>query len=156
MTFILIGLLFLLQLVSFYIIALLYSKINKINDIEKKQQQVLDEIDHSFGAYIAEMKEENNRLLQELKSTDLQAASAPKIIPKETTSFPVQKSYTSKQTAASNYLKMVAATEKKVPTTIKEKVLFYHEEEKSIGEIAKLLQIGKTEVELLLKFKDNS
>ena len=37
---------------------------------------------------------------------------------------------------------------------MKEKVLYHHDAGKSIEEIAKLLQIGKTEVELFLKFKD--
>ena len=43
---------------------------------------------------------------------------------------------------------------KKYLVTIKEKVLYYNEEGKTVNEIAKLLQIGKTEVELFLKFND--
>ncbi|MFF2752593.1 DUF6115 domain-containing protein [Psychrobacillus sp. NPDC058041] len=155
MTPIILVILFLLQLVSFYLITLLYAKLNKYKDMEKKQELVLKEIDDSFGAYIAEMKDENNRLIQELnKSEKTFIASTQEEIKEETRSFEIPKSFVSKQLAASSYLKTVATTEKKIPVTIKEKVLFYSEEGKDIDEIAKLLQIGKTEVELFLKFKD--
>ena len=126
--------------------------------MEKKQQQVLAEIDDSFSAYIAEMKDENNRLLQELKNTEISISQFMKLsersIKKETASFELPKSFVSKQLAASSYLKTAQNNREKVPETIKEKVLFYNEEGKIIDEIAKILQIGKTEVELFLKFKD--
>lgn len=159
MTSIIFVLLFLLQLISFYLIVLLYSKLDKVKDLEKKQNQVLAEIEDSFGAYIAEMKDENNRLLEELKNTEKPVSSAHQNIVKETNkkaiaSFEQPKSYVSKKLATNSYLKTLASTEKKVPITTKEKVLFYDEEGKSIEEIAKLLQIGKTEVELFLKFQD--
>lgn len=160
MTSIILVILFLLQLISFYFIALLYAKLNKIKDMEKKQANVLSEIDDSFSAYIAEMKDENNRLLQELKRTEPLFASAntapavKELDEQDNKSFELPKSYVSKQLAANSYMKIAATTEKKVPVTIKEKVLFYEMEGKSIDEIAKILQIGKTEVELFLKFKD--
>ncbi|WP_391121326.1 hypothetical protein [Psychrobacillus sp. L3] len=155
MTSIILVILFLLQLFSFYLIALLYAKLNKFNDMEKKQEQVLAEIDDSFVAYIAEMKDENTRLLQELNRTEKSSgASTHEGIEKEARTFELPKSFVSKQLAANSYLKTAATTEKKIPITIKEKVLFYSEEGKNRDEIAKLLQIGKTEVELFLKFKD--
>jgi biopolymer transport protein ExbB/TolQ len=157
MTPIILVILFLLQIVSFYLIALMFAKLNKFKDMEKKQEQVLKEIDDSFGAYIAEMKDENNRLIKELnKSEKSFIASTQEEIKEETRSFELPKSFVSKQLAASSYLKTVATTEKKIPVTIKEKVLFYSGEGKDIDEIAKLLQIGKTEVELFLKFKDKN
>ena len=67
--------------------------------------------------------------------------------------FELPKTFVSKQLAANSYIKTASVTEKKVPVTIKEKVLYYDNEGKSIDEIAKMLQIGKTEVELFLKFK---
>ncbi|QFF98559.1 hypothetical protein PB01_06800 [Psychrobacillus glaciei] len=155
MTSIILVILFLLQLFSFYWIALLNAKLNKFNDMEKKQEQVLAEIDDSFGAYIAEMKDENIRLLEELNRTEKSSGASPReVIEKEALTFELPKTFVSKQIAANSYLKTAATTEKKIPITIKEKVLFYSEEGKNRDEIAKLLQIGKTEVELFLKFKD--
>ncbi|QUG41111.1 hypothetical protein KD050_17765 [Psychrobacillus sp. INOP01] len=150
--------LFLLQVISFYFIALLNAKISRFNNMEQKQQQVLIDIEDSFSAYIAEITDENNRLLQELQNTDVPKTTDPEVSEKPfikaATTFEPPISFVSKQIAASSYLKSVQTTTKKVPETVREKVLFHHEEGKNSDEIAKMLQIGKTEVELFLKFND--
>lgn len=159
MTTTILVLLFLLQVISFYFIALLNAKLTKFKDMEYKQEQVISEMEESFSAYLAEIKDENDRLLQELKSTETTVAATStepnrQLITKETVPFEVPRSFVSKQLAANSYIKTAEATEKKAPVTIKEKVLFYYNEGNSIDEIAKMLQIGKTEVELFLKFKE--
>ena len=150
--------LFLLQVMSFYFIALLNAKISKFSKMEEKQQQVLIDIEDSFSAYIAEITDENNRLLKELQNTEVPRTSPTKVLEKpsikEATAFEPQTSFVSKQIAASSYLKTAQATTKKVPETVREKVLFHYEEGKNPDEIAKMLQIWKTEVELFLKFND--
>lgn len=150
--------LFLLQVMSFYFIALLNAKISKFSKMEEKQQQVLIDIEDSFSAYIAEITDENNRLLKELQNTEVPRTTPTKVLEKpsikEATAFEPHTSFVSKQIAASSYLKTAQATTKKVPETVREKVLFHYEEGKNPDEIAKMLQIGKTEVELFLKFND--
>ena len=150
--------LFLLQILSFYFITLLNAKISRFNDMENKQQQVLLDIEDSFSAYIAEITDENNRLIQELKNTEAPKSALPKDLEnspkKETKAFELPPTFVSKQIAASSYLKFAQTTAKKPPETVREKVLFHHEEGKNPDEIAKILQIGKTEVELFLKFRD--
>lgn len=150
--------LFLLQVISFYFIALLNAKISRFNNMEQKQQQVIIDIEDSFSAYIAEITDENNRLLQELQNTNVPKTVLPRVSEKppikEATTFEPPTSLVSKQIAASSYLKTAQATTKKVPETVREKVLFHFEEGRSPEEIAKMLQIGKTEVELFLKFND--
>ena len=161
MTSIIIILLFILQIISFYIISLLNAKLGKLQDIERKQEQVLAEIDASFGAYIAEIKDENNRLLEELERKDNRVSSQiNEVVTSETSTndetlpFDLPKTFVSKKLAANRYSNNAAVPEKKEPLSIKDKVLHYAEEGKSAIEIAKILQIGKTEVELFLKFKD--
>ena len=150
--------LFLLQIISFYFITLLNAKISRFNDMESKQQQVLLDIEDSFSAYIAEITDENNRLIQELKNTEFPKTALPRELEKtpqeETIAFELPTTFISKQIAASSYLKSAQTTAKKPPETVREKVLFHHEEGKNPDEIAKILQIGKTEVELFLKFKE--
>lgn len=68
MELILIGVLFVLQLISFYLIVLLKTKLGKYKDLELKQQKLIEEMDNSIGAYLFEMKEENDRLIQELQA----------------------------------------------------------------------------------------
>ncbi|MEK3978052.1 hypothetical protein MKY37_03075 [Psychrobacillus sp. FSL K6-2836] len=150
--------LFLMQVISFYFIALLNAKISRFNNMEQKQQQVLSDIEDSFSAYIAEITDENNRLLQELNNTEVlkttNLENSEKPFMKEATLFEPPISLVSKQIAASSYMKTAQTTAKKVPETVREKVLFHYEEGKNADEIAKMLQIGKTEVELFLKFND--
>ncbi|MFJ8063794.1 DUF6115 domain-containing protein [Psychrobacillus sp. NPDC096426] len=159
MTSIILVILSLLQLISFYFIALLHAKLTKFNNMEYKQEQLLAEIEDSFSAYIAEIKDENDRLLQELNNANhVVAATVEHVEKKESEKevsplLEIPKTFVSKQLAANSYIKTASITEKKEPVTIKEKVFFYADEGKSIDEIAKILQIGKTEVELFLKFK---
>lgn len=144
--------------ISFYFIALLNAKISRFNEMEQKQQQVIIDIEDSFSAYIAEIIDENNRLIQELKNTAAPKNALPKMQDntsvKEAKTFEPPASSVSKYVAASSYMKSAQTTTKKVPETMREKVLFYDEEGKNPDEIAKILQVGKTEVELFLKFKD--
>ncbi|SDM56115.1 hypothetical protein SAMN05518871_101540 [Psychrobacillus sp. OK028] len=150
--------LFLMQVLSFYFIALLNAKISRFDNMEQKQQQVLIDIENSFSAYIAEITDENNRLIQELKNTEVPKTvllkNQVKPSEKEAEAFEPPFSFVSKQIAASSYLKTAQSTTKKVPETVREKVIFHFEEGKTSDEIAKMLQIGKTEVELFLKFND--
>ena len=64
--------LFSLQLISFFIIILLNSKISKFKDLEVRQDQLIREMDDVIGVYLLEMREENDRLIQELKDSKQQ------------------------------------------------------------------------------------
>lgn len=165
MTTITLTVLFLLQIISFYFIALLNMKISKYKGMEDKQEQMIKEIENSFSAYIAEIKDENDRLLHELKEQNNYSSEKKEVISiakkeissasnEESQSLIISRPLVSKQKAASSYVQSSNLPEKEIPITLKEKVLYYSEEGKNPTEIAKLLQIGKTEVELFLKFQD--
>ena len=165
MTSIILTVLFLLQIISFYFIALLNMKISKYKGMEDKQEQMIKEIENSFSAYIAEIRDENDRLLHELKEQNNYSSEKKEVISiakkeissasnEESQSLIISRPLVSKQKAASSYVQSSNLPEKEIPITLKEKVLYYSEEGKNPTEIAKLLQIGKTEVELFLKFQD--
>lgn len=165
MTTIILTVLFLLQIISFYFIALLNMKISKYKGMEDKQEQMIKEIENSFSAYIAEIRDENDRLLHELKEQNNYSSEKKEVISiakkeissasnEESQSLIISRPLVSKQKAASSYVQSSNLPEKEIPITLKEKVLYYSEEGKNPTEIAKLLQIGKTEVELFLKFQD--
>lgn len=48
---------------------ILNSKLAKFKDLEARQEKIIREMDDAIGAYLVEMKEENNRLIKELTST---------------------------------------------------------------------------------------
>ena len=50
--------LFIGQVLSFYFIILLYTKLSKLKDVEKSQSRLKDEMDNAIGVYLAEMRDE--------------------------------------------------------------------------------------------------
>ncbi|MGR6897791.1 hypothetical protein [Rummeliibacillus sp. BSL5] len=166
--------LFITQVLSFYFIALLYVKISRLRDIETHQTKVRDELEASLGAYLAEIRDENDRLIAELatkthqtfeNSTSIEKEAQKKEHPLvEESNFnnfkmprnSVAKAYqknTKKNTPKATFQDHLAVNmQQPKPLTMEETVKEYYRNGKSVDEIAKLLQKGKTEVELLLKF----
>lgn len=68
MTTILIAVLFFLQLISFYFLIILNTKLAKFKDLEKKQERLMREMDDTISVYLTEMKDENDRLIKELQN----------------------------------------------------------------------------------------
>ncbi|WP_332648353.1 hypothetical protein [Lysinibacillus sp. 54212] len=193
---ILLIVLFILQLISFYLIILLNSKIARFKDLEIRQDQVIREMDNSIGAYLMELKEENDRLIKELSKVQQAPTSSTSFqqpvveeLPKPSAvqgintglesvllkgKEPAQlelthKTLIPKTFAANAYNKQQGPTDqlsnKELPVEQKEQddqftnlslfereVIRLHKEGKTIEEIAKKTQKGKTEIELLIKF----
>lgn len=171
---ILLALLFVLQIIGFMVMTLFYIKISKFNNLEKKQQQLMKEMDQSVLAYLGEIKEENDRLIEQLNkraepqpvrespqprqsqvvTTEIpDAAIKPKPHP-----VPFQFALRSYQKTADNekkekelQLEPELELEPEVLTD-RERAKKLFEEGKSIPEIARELKKGMTEIELLLKF----
>lgn len=196
MTTILIVVLFFLQLLSFYFLIILNTKLAKFKDLEKKQERLMREMDDTISVYLAEMKDENDRLIQELQSVSMTATKtnavkqveqiarqkeqeqSPSLTEEESTvdgSNSVDhepRIYVPKKIVANAYSRQQqpgVKTEAKVvhsaeqlnearrkdevkPLTIEQQVIELAKQGKTSEEIAKQLQRGKTEIELLLKF----
>ncbi|MEK4494173.1 hypothetical protein [Ureibacillus sp. FSL W8-0352] len=199
MTTIIIILLIISQLISFFLIFILNAKIAKFKDLELRQDKLMEEMENAISVYLLEVKEENERFIDELiKLSKPQSNESynmaneqinkqisdhinkdsvqlkneenngnPKIeklqvIPKAVAKnayIQQQKSHTSNREKvneeAVNEEKQQKLTETNLQMTsptLKEKIVALHQEGKSIEEIAKITQKGKTEIELLLKF----
>lgn len=180
------------QLICFYFIVILNTKIAKFKDLEKRQDQLIREMDDAISLYLVEMKEENDRLIDELssikqrefKNNDIKnqkmaminledaqensgAAQSESLQKKEPVENIAQKAFVPKKMAANAYkqqavnetsaapqAKETKTVEKDMSTlpTFEQKVLNLYRQGKSIDEIAKITQKGKTEIELLIKF----
>jgi len=184
------------QLISFYFIVILNTKISKFKDLEKRQDQLIREMDDAISLYLVEMKEENDRLIQELSSikqaefeknglktknmammneelstnssakndepkklepTEEVKISPKSIVPKTmvTNAYKQHKQVNEVQQTA-QVIKDEKGEDKNntTPTLLpfEQKVLNLHRQGKKVDEIAKIMQKGKTEIELLLKF----
>ena len=195
--------LFLIQLIMIFVIIILNSKISKFKDLEIRQNQLIEEMDNTISVYLLEMKDENDRLIEELKkSKESEKKSIPPVQKKSLQQKEV-KSYIEKnisnsqlnstkveepsemeatrvfvpvQRVANAYTKqktntieesetkelnevqaeLLTKTEKsrnaQKEVTFEQKVVELYKEGKTIEEIAKQLQRGKTEIELFIKF----
>ncbi|MCS1380867.1 hypothetical protein EYB33_05900 [Lysinibacillus sphaericus] len=186
MTTILIAVLFVLQLLSFYFIIILNTKLAKFKDLEVKQERLMREMDDTISLYLAEMKDENNRLIQALqvvpkptmtpdtgqqaqpiavpksqgqplsqtdgekKAVTVNSILMPKNIVANAYSRQQQGGTTAVQTAAPKVDSL--PKEESKPLTMEQQIVQMAEQGKTAEEIAKKLQKGKTEIELLLKF----
>ncbi|MFJ8234334.1 hypothetical protein ACIQ34_01175 [Ureibacillus sp. NPDC094379] len=192
----LIVLLIISQLISFYFIILLNTKVAKFKELEVRQDKLIREMDDAISVYLMEMREENNRLIQELtkakskngqqpmqpirneqivglpevekqkvqkETQEAEVALTPKIaVPKSIVknAYNRQKTQPNKAGTVGNQLpkeeqdkgsqEHQLADESEI--SFEQKVIKLHHDGKSIEEIAKFTQKGKTEIELLLKF----
>ena len=200
--------LFICQLISFFLIMIMNSKLAKFKGLEARQEKMIREMDDAIGAYLMEMKEENNRLIEELtiakqvhderqssveqqsdtKSSNVQetikdienllsAQETPSVesISERIAQSAKQKPFVPIAVATNAYNKQKEQSNAEVaalPTESSEdeansfvqenalpdlapferKVVEMHQEGKTIEEIAKETQKGKTEIELLIKF----
>jgi len=185
--------LFSLQLISFFFIVILFAKLNKFKELEKKQEQIVEEMDAALGAYLMEMKEENDRLIEQLSTIPKPAKDAEqKVQPplaqvpnfvSSTAASTVYKKNIEKQTQLeeasmltpnSTFVEPQAGQavkgepivaisgeqavdeseqlEEVKEHTYEENVVKMYKAGKSVEEIAKNLNKGKTEIELLIKF----
>lgn len=198
--------LFVIQLITIFIIILLSGKLAKFKELEIRQNQLVEEMDNAISVYLIEMKEENNRLIEELKEATVSIPAKPAVQPftqtqpqvevapiatvnakkifDEIAENEVKKEKTPPQTevpefekrkfvpvqqAANAYSKQKVQTDKqseleqvedelfakelvKQQQTVEQQVVAHYRAGKSIEEIARMMQRGKTEIELLVKF----
>lgn len=180
------------QLICFYLIVILNMKIAKFKDLEKRQNQLIREMDDAISLYLVEMKEENDRLINELssikqnelKKVEIKEQKVAMINLEDESPHTVQdehvskqdeeveiippKTFVPKQMVTNAYKQQTPVSEsapvlqqeqevmveKEVATlpSFERKVLNLYQQGKTIDEIAKITQKGKTEIELLIKF----
>jgi hypothetical protein len=145
---------FILHALSLFVIILLYLQLSKVKETEKRQQQMAEEMEQTFSAYLLEWKEENERFLKELSDMLTNRTKADR------KQSPSKANATStKEEALPDYFPnvddvkdIVDIRHQAMPSLVEEAWQLF-EEGKTIEEIAKILKKGKTEIELLLKFR---
>lgn len=156
MSGVLLTFLFILQFVSFFLIALLFTRLSNAKDIEKQHEEFMKEMDDAVSAYLFEIKDENNRLIEELAMTNETNNNIKKEEKKPIDEIPFSpRSLVSKSAVAKLYQQaspVKETIEDKTELSPQNQVLALSNAGKSIEEIARLLGKGKTEIELMLKF----
>ncbi|MCA0969112.1 coupling factor for flagellin transcription and translation [Halobacillus litoralis] len=133
----------------------LRTQIKKTEELELRQQEIASDIEGMFSSYLMEIKEENQRMSELI---DRQPSYGEKVERMEE----VQKKEPSKRFPAPEYSPLETDYQPPEPVTdppeesfqpsVPSQIMDLKERGYTIDEIAKKLDRGKTEIELLLKF----
>ena len=163
--------LFVIQIIGFYFLALVYTKVSKFDDLEKKQKKLMAEMDDSIVAYLSELKDENDRLIEQLTRVEVKPISKEPTMKSSEGSLDLVEESPSENlinipklpinlalksySAASLYKTETEPKEAKEieKVDVRTKALRLYDTGQSIEEIAKTLGKGRTEIELILKFR---
>jgi len=166
---------FLLHFITLFALVVLAMRVSKTKELELKQEKVARQVEETFTTYLLEIKEENERLMNILEQTG-QTDLADKDRSRDEYSPPepeeVQKEHMSPLTIEKQAVPEIQGTalqksgdqdqqpEKAVPSDQKEEsyqpsvqssVFQLYDQGYTTEQIAKRLDCGKTEVELMLK-----
>ncbi|USK35717.1 hypothetical protein LIT25_10695 [Bacillus sp. F19] len=146
-----------LHAAGFYLIALIYIRYQSVKKSEGKQAAMLEEAERSLAAYLIDLKEENEKLINEIKMERLKVINIGRNTshPKKAESEPEDSEFPVHAIGYEDYLELSSSNETVHPQSDEEKVISLYQKGYSSEEIAKELKKGITEVELLLKFRQN-
>ncbi|WP_210363845.1 hypothetical protein [Bacillus sp. REN3] len=177
-----------LNATAIFAIILLYLRQNRLFEEEKQQGRIIKDIEEVFSAYLLEMKDENEKLIELIKETasgegteaeklhEYGVGQEQKALKEATVESSIRKesgvSYQAARKAYEQNAFRFPPGEEAFPAPIPddpesaqqetadqrpsiEQVLELKKEGLTIEEIARKLNKGKTEIELLLKFHQN-
>lgn len=169
---------FILNAAAIFAIILLYLRQNRLVEAEKKQERMIAEIEEVFSSYLLELKDENDKFLTSINHLnhdprpekplagsevnpdgfveELPLRATPRI-GKGAALQAARKAYQQNKSEDRAVPSLPSEPEAPVmPLSFPDKVEQLISQGRSIEEIARELNKGKTEIELLLKFRQNT
>ncbi|HEY4553720.1 MAG TPA: hypothetical protein VIG80_11035 [Bacillaceae bacterium] len=173
-------LLFILNILTILAVVILYMKQSRLSDLEKNQRNSVEEAEDIMSSFLIQMKEENDRFIEQVTSIRAADADTGAKEDKAGDHGKAHPSGQAVQGAAPSYYKQLAAKTysavndpainpiesgtdgadagvrnaggEREEESLKEKVMALSAKGFTHAEIAKKLNKGRTEIELLLKF----
>ncbi|WP_163530611.1 DUF6115 domain-containing protein [Halobacillus ihumii] len=146
MIYFLLTISFILHGVLILIIMALFKKVKHAEELELRQKQVANEIEEVFNQYLLDIKEENKKMDKWLNHTSTSKADHQ---PQE----PVQTEAAGERTNEVYSPPLLVQYEDEYVPSLQSQVMTMYNNGVNIEEIARELNIGKTEAELLVKFQ---
>ncbi|ART76370.1 hypothetical protein B4U37_10090 [Sutcliffiella horikoshii] len=146
----------LILLVIFFII-LLFIKLSRVQQLEQEYRTLIQEAEDTITSYVLELKEENNSFLQKLSNSNHDISHSDK-----QESFDARedalteadlKELLMQENVREDHKETLIAEKPFEEWNFKDQVKHLSENGLTSSEIAKKLNKGKTEIELLLKFR---
>lgn len=153
---------FTLIIVIFFLIIILFLRQSRIQNMENSKNSAVKEMEEILSAYFIEMKEENGKFLKKMHRDQKSAIKNESTIEKNEEKGHIESPLTP------SHIDLIVAEEspeallpkyddenKDTMDSIVKEAIKLQKQGLSIDKIAKKLNKGKTEIELLLKFRQN-
>ncbi|MEC1612489.1 Swarming motility protein SwrB [Bacillus mojavensis] len=154
---------FTLHGVLLYAVIILYMRLAAVKETEKQQKKMLEETENTLAAFLLELKEENEKLIDNLDAASSQTEEKQKTehlhAEKHSARNAVQEEDNTLPEHIEVLINEVERTEENVNSdarSFEDQVMSLYEQGYSAGEIAQKLKSGKTEIELFLKFRSKA
>ncbi|MEC3886057.1 hypothetical protein VKA52_20225 [Halobacillus sp. HZG1] len=145
---------FIIDGVLLFSLFIIMKKVRRTEELELRQKQVAAEIEDLFTSYLMEIKEENKRMESLVRknshSSDFHDSQTEDRGEREKNHL--DKEVITKKQISSTYTPPELEETESYQPSFHSQVLDLKEKGYSIEEIAKIMDKGKTEIELLLKF----
>ncbi|MCY8909012.1 Swarming motility protein SwrB [Bacillus atrophaeus] len=152
---------FMLHGVLLYAVIILYTKLAALKETERQQKKILEETENTLAAFLLELKEENEKLIEH--PVDLSAGKDGAGQEKKTPQSSGEKAETApepEETPIPAHIQgLISEVEQAEDSmnsggrSFEDQVIELYDQGFSAGEIARKLKSGKTEIELFLKFR---
>lgn len=146
-----------LSLLAIFFCLILYKRISTIQQLEVDYKELLKEAEDTISSFVYELKEENDKFLQSVEEKNLEKSSSSSTSKINFVEEPIDSDDLHELLNTSIHAdvdeKEVYKIDKVEEKTPYELAIELHESGLPLEQIAKKLNLGKTEVELLLKFR---
>ncbi|WP_163579897.1 DUF6115 domain-containing protein [Gracilibacillus saliphilus] len=153
MLYILLLFSFIIHIVTFIIIRQLKLKQDTLAGVEDNVNQQVKNIEDTLAVYLVELKEENEKFVQQVEKFNSNNSDNNNQKQHEVRKSVKEVNTPKQSTKEYQPISHVEQVEDVVERSTTASVLHLHEKGYTVDEIAKELDKGKTEVELLLKFQ---
>ncbi|UUH72123.1 swarming motility protein SwrB [Bacillus subtilis] len=151
---------FMLHGVLLYAVIILYTRLAAVKETEKQQKQILEETENTLAAFLLELKEENEKLIENKASSASQSYEESQKSGLQTSETyqerdPVQEAENLPE-HIEGLITEVDRREELVNSEVQsfeDQVIELYEQGYSASQIAQKMKSGKTEIELFLKFR---
>ncbi len=135
----------------------LSARIKKTEELELKQQKVAREIEDLFTSYLMEIKEENERMTELLHSKEREPQTRNNASPPVDPSIEPRSTFKSPVEEQKDYVPPApGSADESYQPSLQSQVLHLKDQGLTTDQIAKKLDRGKTEIELVVKFQQKN
>ncbi|MCY9186017.1 Swarming motility protein SwrB [Bacillus halotolerans] len=154
---------FTLHGVLLYAVIILYMRLAAVKETEKQQKKLLEETENTLAAFLLELKEENEKLIDNLDVPSVQTEEKQKEEYQQAEQHSERGAVQEENNALPEHIEglinEVERAEENVNSdarSFEDEVMALYEQGYSASEIAQKLKSGKTEIELFLKFRSKA